>query len=66
MNEILEKYARRWIKDHLLRCTIPQQTLFKRLYGNLDMPLDQVIREININKLELAIDQIQRTLVKNG
>ena len=67
MIELLEKYARRVIKEGLKRCTDRQQMLFKRMYarGNLDKPIDAVVDDMPIEKLDCAMDQVSRTLAKN-
>jgi len=48
-------------------CTEGQQMIFKRMYspGNLQLPISDVVDLINEGSLERALDQCERTMIKN-
>lgn len=53
-----EKGIKARITSLLTKCTVPQQTMFFRMYGSIkDMPM---------SKTQWAIQQIERTLAKNN
>jgi len=66
VNEDLQAFARQRIKKGLARlpegCTI----IFKRMYagGNLEMPIDDVVDSMPAEKLDCAMQQVQRSLDK--
>jgi len=64
MNKDLENYARQKIKDGT--CQLPQknQDLFKRMYGSLETPIAVVIDTMEADKLDWAMQQVQRTFDK--
>lgn len=64
MNKQLQEFARSEIKKGLAQCTEGQQMVFKRMYAhkNLDMPIDQVVNGIPIEKLDWAMQQVERTV----
>ena len=77
MNEQLEKFARDSLKTDLATCTEGQQMLFKRMYSPAhrgkslnqvtdDMTINQVVEAMPIEKLDWAMQQVQRTAVKNA
>lgn len=47
-------------------CTDAQQLLFKRMYShkNLEFSVNDVVDAMDDDKLDLAVDQVQRTLDK--
>lgn len=63
MNSTIEKFTRQTIKDGLKRCTESQQFLFKRMYSpkNLELPIDEVVDKMPIEKLDWALTQIEST-----
>ena len=67
MNKKLEDYARKTLKNGLDNCTTQQQLLFKKMYakGNLSLPINKVVDLIEVYKLETAMDQVERTAIKN-
>jgi hypothetical protein len=67
MHPILNDYAREYLKENLLSCSFEQRLMFKRMYakGNLDLPIKDVVDNMDENKLDCAIDQVMRTIVKN-
>ncbi len=68
MHKTLEKFARNSLKEGIEKCTDAQQHMFKRMYahGNLDMDINDVVDSMEEDKLECAIDQVERTLAKKG
>ena len=67
MNEQLERYARQELKAGLFQCNEAQQHLFKRMYshGNLELDIDSVVDAMPVDKLDRAMDQVERTVTKN-
>ena len=67
MNNTLQQYARDVLKDGLKQCTDAQQLLFKRMYspGNIKKPIEEVVDSIDADKLDWAMQQVERTLVKS-
>ena len=66
MNERLQKYARDTLKDGLSQCTDSEQLLFKRMYAHnkLESPINEVVDNMESEKLDWAMKQVQRTLQK--
>ena len=62
------KRARRKLMSGLAQCTASQQLLFKRMYANdnLGWPMEKVVDCMNEEKLDWAMQQVQRTLDKKG
>lgn len=68
MNNNLSTYARDSLKKDLLLCTEAQQYMFKRMYAhkNLELSIDQVVDQMDEDKLDRAMVQVDRTLNPNG
>ena len=68
MNDHIQKFARDFLKDNLVRCTEGQQHRFKQMYahGKLDLTIDEVIDSMEDERLDWAMQQVQRTLDKLG
>ena len=68
MNKQLQQYARDTLKSGLSQCTDDEQTLFKRMYagGRMEMPVNAVIDCMATEKLDWAMEQVQRTLDKKA
>lgn len=68
MNNQLSNFARDTLKLGLQKCTPDQQLFFKRMYSHkdLDKDINYVVDQIPDEKLDWAMQQIQRTLDKNG
>ncbi len=68
MNKTLEKYARDQIKHGLLQLTEDQQLFFKRIYShkNTGLPINNVVDLLPDEKLDWAMQQVERTLQKNA
>jgi hypothetical protein len=66
MNEQLQTHARDILKEGLAQCSNGEQLSFKRMYShnNLDMPIDEVIDNMEPDRLDWAMDQVRRTLDK--
>ena len=67
MNDELQDYARSQLKKGLAECTDAQQLLFKRMYShkNLELSINQVVNNISEEKLNRAIEQVQKTIDNN-
>lgn len=67
MNKHLQAYARHFIKERLTRCSPRQQDIFKRMYShlNLDLPVDQVVDAMSADKLNWAMEQVEKTYQEN-
>jgi predicted nucleotidyltransferase len=67
MNDQLRTYARDTPKEGLAKCTEGEQHLFKRMYAhaNLELPIDEVVDQMEDDKLDWAMGQVERTLKKN-
>lgn len=69
MNEQLQKYAQDTLRDGLSKCTSAEQLIFKRMYSpnSLELSINEVIDNMEPEKLDWAMQQIQNTLdKKNG
>ena len=68
MNNQLQNFARQQLKDGLSQCTEAQQTMFKRMYSNenLELPIDEVVDNMPESKLDWAMLQVERTILKNS
>ena len=66
MNEQLLKFAKDTLKEGLSKCDEGQQRRFKQMYshGNLDMDISEVVESMPEEKLDWAMQQVQRTLDK--
>lgn len=67
-NETLKNSAREIIKSLLAQCTEGQQMMFKRMYanGNLEMPINDVVDQMDPDKMDHATSQCERTVAKNN
>lgn len=66
MNKTLAAFARERLKLGLVQCTDAQQHLFKRMYcpRSLERPIDEVVDAMTDDKLDWAMQQVERTLEK--
>lgn len=66
MNNQLQNFARKQLKDDLKKCNESQQLKFKRMYadGNLNLNIDEVVDRMSEDKLDWAMQQVERTLKK--
>lgn len=70
MNEILQQFARQWLKDNLANCTERQQEMFRRLYcyGVEEVskrPTNEVVDYMKPGDLSWAMEQVVNTLADN-
>lgn len=68
MNKILSEFARQNLKEGLAKCTAKQVMFFKRMYSHtsLNAEIDSVVESMLDEKLDWAMQQVQRQLVKNA
>ena len=68
MNQELQDFARKTLKEGLEKCTDDQRLIFKRMYSHKDLekPIDAVVDQMPAEKLSWAMDQVKRTVVKNA
>ena len=68
MNSTLTIYARDFLKENLRKCSFEQRMLFKRMYSHdkPKLPMEEVINEMDEDKLDWAMVQVQRILDKKG
>jgi len=68
MNNQLQDFARQQLKDGLAQCTEAQQMLFKRMYShkNLEASINDVVDAMPEDKLDWAMQQVERSLTKNS
>ena len=76
MNEPLQAYARKFLKEELAKLPPDNQKLFKLMYGRCNglrsvedaeaMTVEEVVDEIPYQSLDWAIQQVQNTLKKQG
>jgi hypothetical protein len=67
MNQTLSKFARNFLKNNIKSCSEKQVELFKRMYSpdNLEADIDSVVDNIPDEKLDWAIQQVERIQKKN-
>jgi hypothetical protein len=68
MNNQLKDFARQQLKDGLAQLPEGWQTMFKRMYanGNLEMPINDVVDKMPDEKLDWAMQQVQKSLEKQA
>ena len=68
MNKTISKMCRITLQEMLRLCTEEQQLFFKRMYSpsNLELPINEVVDQMEDEKLDWAISQCESTLRKNG
>lgn len=68
MNKMLANFARQYLKEGLAKCTPNQVMLFKRMYSHtdLDADIESVVETMPDEKLDWAMQQVQRQLVINA
>ena len=67
MNNELQIFARSTLKKNLAKCPESQQFIFKRMYShlNLDLDINEVVNKMSEDKLDWAMQQVQRSVDKN-
>ena len=68
MNEMLQKYARCYLKNNLIKLSQGNRDLFKRMYGKgkMDLSIEDVVDKMPADKLDWAMCQVKNTLKKNN
>ena len=66
MNAKLSGFARAELKSGLLQCTDEEQYRFKRMYahGKLWMSINDIVDNMEDEKLDWAMQQVENTLKK--
>jgi len=66
MNANLQNYARNEIKNGLSQLPENFQLMFKRMYshGNLELSIDTIVDNMPDEKLDWAMQQVERSLKK--
>lgn len=66
MNEQLQEFARKTLIDGLYQLTEDQHLLFKRMYchENLEASIEEAVANVPEDKLDWAMQQVQRSLQK--
>jgi len=64
MNNQLQDFARKQLKEGLAECTKEQQHLFKQMYcfHRLETPINEAVDAMPEDKLDWAMEQVRRTL----
>lgn len=64
MNSQIEQFARQSLKDGLAKLEEPNRVIFKRMYANrnLGLPINEVVDNMPQEKLDWAMQQVQRSL----
>ena len=71
MNEQLQQFARESLKAELKQCTDGEQHLFKKMYAKTmeevrDITVNEVVDNMDEDKLDWAMQQVKRTLEKRN
>lgn len=66
--EMLDQARKDELVELFNQLTDPQQKLFMRMYSHDDLskPIDQVVAEMPKKKVDWAITQCERTILKNA
>ncbi len=66
MNSILQQIVRNYLKEGLSKLPDSHILLFKRMYShkNLDLPINDVVDKMPEDKLDWAMQQVERSLEK--
>lgn len=66
MNNILETYARDWLKINLAILPKSSHEMFKRMYadGNMELDINIVVDKMPQKRLDWAMVQVQNSLVR--
>lgn len=66
MNTKIQDFARSILKGGLSKCTEAEQLIFKRMYSheNLDRDINDVVDNMEEEKLDWAMQQVDRSLAK--
>ena len=66
MNEELQNFGRTKLKEGLAKCNEGEQLMFKRMYahGDIGKSIDDVVDDMEEEKISHAMTQVQSTLDK--
>jgi hypothetical protein len=66
LNKTYVVAGRRILKEFLPRCTEGEQMMFRRMYchKHMDLTIEQAVDQMDPEKIETAISQVERTLDK--
>ena len=66
MNNTIQDFARNKLKEDLAKCTEAECLMFKRMYShkNLELPINDVVDNMAAEKIDWAMQQVERTLAK--
>jgi len=66
MNDRMQKFARAFLKDGLSKLTEGNRDIFKRMYchKNLDLDINEVVDNMEPEKLDWAMQQVGQSLDK--
>lgn len=67
-NKTIVNFTKERLKNLLTECTDGQQHLFKRMYsnGNLNLSIYDIVDQMDDNRLEWVLSQVERTIEKNN
>jgi len=67
MNNQLQDFARKYILDGLNQLTEANHLIFKRMYShkNLEASIEEVVANMSEDRLDWAMQQVQRSLSDN-
>ena len=68
MNKRIVTFCKNFLKTNIKQCSEGQILLFKRMYSckNLNLDIDKIIDKIPDDKLSWAMEQVERTLIRNS
>ena len=68
MNNHIQDFARQTLKDGLSQLPEDQQLMFKRMYSheNLEASINDVVDSMPEDKLDWAMQQVERSLAKQS
>lgn len=68
MNQMLQDFARNYLKDGLAKLSEENRRIFRLMYANAtpDAPIELVVSRMPVEKLDWAMEQVRRTLEKNS
>ena len=66
-NERIIDFSRAEIIKGLNKCTVDQISIFKRTYSSNDLlkPINEIVNNMPVDKLDWALSQIDNTVEKN-
>ena len=64
MNQLLVDFSKTWLKENLNKLIPDAQHKFKQMYakGNFDLDINEVVDRMDEDKLDWAMNQVERTL----